>query len=143
MTTTNNSVGSPADLAYHCRQWLCGGTPLYREYSAVNSPLGAARNYSLGIMALGCARADDIIPFAMKSGWNDIQGFHFGVSDLAAFLIEAAVERSFHNKSCGGSSRSNQIDDDLVRFERLPSPSVGDVAEYAMLDFVPFAGSGW
>ena|SRR5271157_4689325 len=88
-------------------------------------------------------RADNVVPFAVKSAGSDVHGLHFSLGNLAAFVIGFGIELGLHDESCLCTSRTDQIDDDLVRFKGLPSPIAGDVTEHTVFDLVPLAGTRW
>ena len=79
----------------------------------------------------------------MKLGQLEIDSAQFGIGDLEADRIDAAIQlgADFQSGWCGGVR--NQIDDDVVTHQRSPPPILGDVAEHALLDLVPLAGPRW
>jgi len=72
-----------------------------------------------------------------------MEATHLGVGDFDAFGIGAFVKFAVHPQAgprCGGC---DQLDHGEPTGQRLAAPSLGDVAEQAVLDLVPLRGSGW
>ena len=65
-----------------------------------------------------------------------------GVADLDAFLIPLGVAFSSVGESGFGGGRGDQFDDGAVGGEWPAAPVHCDVREHAVLDPVPFRGSG-
>jgi hypothetical protein len=72
---------------------------------------------------------------------DDVHAGKFRVGDLDPFLVVAGVKAGVDLQSGAGRGRSDQVDDDLQALQRAPAPVQADVAEEAVLDFVPLAGS--
>ena len=73
----------------------------------------------------------------MKGIALDIEFCHFGVCDLHAFWIGVSIDVAGDGESGIGCRGADQLDDDLVAYERLAAPVLRDVGEEAMLDPVP------
>ena len=76
----------------------------------------------------------------MESITLDIEGHHLRVADLDALWIVACIELATYCQTCPGRGRGNQFDHCFATGQRLAAPGLGDVAEQAMLDLVPFRG---
>src|SRR3954465_10792153 len=61
---------------------------------------------------------------------------------LDPFRIAPRVQHAVHYQPACRCGRGNQIYDGRMADERTASPSLGDVAEQAMLDLVPLRGAG-
>lgn len=72
----------------------------------------------------------------------DVDGRHFIIADLNAFLIEIAIKIARDRKAVFRRSGADQLDDDLVADQRLAAPVLRDVGKETMLDPVPLAGAG-
>jgi hypothetical protein len=72
---------------------------------------------------------------------DHVHGRELGVADLDSFLVLAGVKARVDLQASAGRGRSDQVDDDLQALQRAPAPVQADVAEQAVLDFVPLAGS--
>src|SRR6266576_5230044 len=67
----------------------------------------------------------------------DVERLHLGIADFDAFLVGRAIERALDFQAGFGRRGSDQLDDRHAIDEWSPAPSLGDVAEQAMLDLVP------
>src|SRR5688572_15078374 len=65
------------------------------------------------------------------------------VRHLEASLVGILVQLGPNVEPRSGGRATDQIDHNLAADQGAPAPVVGDVAEHAMLDRVPLAGSGW
>ena len=72
----------------------------------------------------------------------DRERVHLLVGDLSAGRVEAFVQFGADGQSALGGGGADQVHHHLVADQRLAAPVLGDVAEHAMLDLVPFAGAG-
>jgi hypothetical protein len=71
-----------------------------------------------------------------------VEGRHFRIGDHYAFGISVGIEFAADRKTFFRRGVGDQCDHDLQPDERHGAPVLGDVAEHAMLDLVPF-GSAW
>ena len=71
----------------------------------------------------------------------DVEGRHFGVADLDAFLVCVGVEFAADGQAVLGRGRRDQLDDRRPTGERPTAPVLGDVAEQAVLDLVPLCAA--
>ena len=69
----------------------------------------------------------------MKVVAFDVDGRHFIIADLNAFLIEIAIEVAGDRETVFGRGGTDQLDDDLVADQRLAAPVLRDVGEETML----------
>ena len=77
----------------------------------------------------------------MKVVALDVDGRHFVIADLNAFLIEIAIEIAGDRETAFGRSGADQLDDDLVADQRLAAPVLRDIGKKTVLDPVSFAGA--
>ena len=77
----------------------------------------------------------------MKLGQLEIESAEFGVGNLQADRIDASIQFGADLQSCLCRRVRDQIDDDVVTHQWSATPILSDVAEHAMLDLVPLAGS--
>ena len=75
-----------------------------------------------------------LVPFDGERG-------EFLIGDLDSFGVNIFIERCLDLQSFSSPGIADQIDDNLTADEGTPSPVGGDVAEHAVFDFVPLAGS--
>src|SRR3954452_17712798 len=92
---------------------------------------------------LWCAWSDGVVPLRVELVALDIEARHLLVANLDPLRIAPRVQHAVHCQPARRRSRGNQIHDGRMADERAASPSLGDVAEQAMLDLVPLRGSGW
>ena len=69
----------------------------------------------------------------MKVVALDVDGRHFVIADLNAFLIEVTIEIAGDRKPVFGRGGADQLDDDLVADQRLAAPVLRDVGKETML----------
>ena len=74
---------------------------------------------------------------------TDVEAFHLGVADFDAFLINPCVNGALDFEPGLGRRRRDQLDDGGPIRERSAAPILGDAAEQAMLDLVPFRRARW
>ena len=67
-------------------------------------------------------RADGVVPLAMKVVALDVDGGHFVIADLNAFLIEVAIEITRDREAVFGRGGADQLDDDLMADQWLSAP---------------------
>lgn len=79
----------------------------------------------------------------MKFVRFDMQGVDLCRSYFNPGWITSPVQLGADFQTSLGGGVGNQIDDDVMTDQRPAAPVLGDVAEYAMFDLVPFAGSRW
>src|SRR5256885_16900947 len=79
----------------------------------------------------------------MECVWFEMQRLQFCLGHLDAGRIGAAIQvrANFQTGSCG--SVGDQVDNALVADQGSAAPVLSDMAEHAMLDLVPLAGSRW
>ena len=77
----------------------------------------------------------------MKCGQFEVEFCEFSIGDFDASRIDASIQFSAYLQSGLRCRVRDQVDDYVVTDQRSPTPILGDVAEYAMLDLVPFAGA--
>ncbi len=73
---------------------------------------------------------------------GDVDGCHLGVLDLAALHVGALIKGALDGEARLGRGRRDQLDDGDAADQRPPAPVLGDVAEQAVFDLVPFRGAG-
>ena len=78
----------------------------------------------------------------MKIVALDVDGSHFVIADLNAFLIEIAIEIASNRETVFGRGGADQLDDDLVADQWLAAPVLRDVGKETVLDPIPLAGAG-
>ena len=78
----------------------------------------------------------------MKLVGGEVEGTEDGIGDLDAGGVALGVEACVDGEASGGAGVRDQVEDHLVGLEGAAAPVVGDVAEHAVLDLVPFAGAG-
>jgi len=69
----------------------------------------------------------------MKVVALDVDGRHFVIADLNAFLIEVAIEVASDRQAFFGRGSADQLDDDLMADQRLAAPVLRDVGKEAVL----------
>src|SRR3954453_6351556 len=89
------------------------------------------------------AWSDGGVPLRVELVALDIEARHLLVANLDPLRIAPRVQHAVHCQPARRRGRGNQIHDGRMADERTASPSLGDVAEQAMLDRVPLRGSGW
>ena len=67
----------------------------------------------------------------------DVERLHLGIADFDALFVGRGVERALDFQAGFGRCRSNQLDYGHAIDEWSPAPSLRDVAEQAVLDFIP------
>ena len=65
----------------------------------------------------------------MKVVAPDVDGGHFVIADLNAFLVEVAIEVTRDREEVFGRGGADQLDDDLVADQRLAPPVLRDVGK--------------
>jgi hypothetical protein len=84
---------------------------------------------------------EGVVPFTVKVGSFQIQRSQFRIAYLCSGGVAPRVQFGADFQPRFGGCVGNQLDDDFMT-DQWPSPPVlGDVAEHAMLDFVPLAGA--
>jgi hypothetical protein len=68
----------------------------------------------------------------------DIEGAHFGVSDLDPLGIGPRIKLAVQPETGLGRRCGDQFDHGETTCQGLAAPSLGDVTEQSVLDFVPF-----
>jgi hypothetical protein len=103
--------------------------------------LGVGKQLTTGFAVLFLGM-DFIVPITLKLVASDVECGKLRIAYLLAFGILSLVQPCVNLQALRRPRRSNQIHDDLVRFQRDALPIAGDVTEQAMLNLVPFARAG-
>jgi hypothetical protein len=82
------------------------------------------------------------VPFDGQFGKLIVRHLEAGLH-LEAGFVGILVQLGTNVEPGFGGRAADQIDHDLAADQGTPAPVVGDVAEHAMFDLVPLAGSGW
>src|SRR5450755_1476601 len=85
---------------------------------------------------------DRVVPVWMELVAFDVHGGKLLVDDLDPFLVVAGVQARVDLQAGAGRGRADQVDDHLQALKRPSAPVEADVAEHAMLDFVPLRCPG-
>ena len=85
---------------------------------------------------------DRIVPLAMERMAGEVDRSHLSLQHLNSLRIFPFVRFRAHLEASIGRRRSNQLDDGAITAQRLAPPIDADEREQAVLDLVPFAGSG-
>ena len=72
----------------------------------------------------------------------DVQACHLGIAHLESLRIVVGIELAGDAQASGRGGSGDQLDDGEAGGERFAAPVLGDVTEEAVLDLVPFRGSG-
>ena len=67
----------------------------------------------------------------------DVEGLHLRVGDAYRLGIAVLVQLAAYRQAGFRRGGGDEFDDREAADERLPAPSLSDVAEHAMLDLVP------
>jgi hypothetical protein len=87
--------------------------------------------------------ADRVVQFRMPRIGLYIERCHFRFGHPYRFGIAFFVQFAAHRLARLGRGGGDQFDDREAADERLAAPCLGDVAEHAMLDLVPFRCPRW
>src|SRR5262245_33147692 len=79
----------------------------------------------------------------MKRVARDVERSHLGVADLLALFVSAGIERGFDSQSRFGRRRGDEFNHGHPVGEGTGAPVLGDMAEEAMLYFVPLGSTRW
>src|SRR3954463_8692509 len=115
--------------------------PIWRSNPAAPLRTHAQLRATCGM--LWRAWSDGVVPLRVELVALDIEARHLLVANLDPLRIAPRVQHAVHGQPARRRGRGNQIHDGRMADERTASPSLGDVAEQAMLDRVPLRGSGW
>src|SRR5450755_1881980 len=85
---------------------------------------------------------DRVIPVRMELIAGDVDGGQLCRGDFDPFLVVAGVQARVDLQAGAGRGRADQVDDHLQALKRPSAPVEADVAEHAMLDFVPLRRPG-
>src|SRR5262249_2624852 len=85
-------------------------------------------------------RQNRVVPVAMKLRAFDLQGLHLRLTDFDPCGILASIQRRLDTQALRRRRGANKANNHLATLQRLPTPIGGDMAEHAVLDFVPLAG---
>lgn len=69
------------------------------------------------------------------------QGFHFGIGDRFAGLVEGVKQESGDGQPGGGSA--DELQDRVEGAQRCPGPGNADLGKQAVLNGIIFGTSGW
>src|SRR5450755_1588950 len=83
---------------------------------------------------------DGVIPFAVDVVPRDVDGVDLGVGEAELGLVCGRVQAGVDLQAGAGRGRGYQVDHDLIAGQGLCTPVDRDVAEQAVLDFVPLRG---
>jgi len=83
-----------------------------------------------------------VVPISADIMALDIDVVHVGVADFDAGGIGVGVDLGLDLEAGFRGGRGDQLDDGLIADEGLSTSVLGDEREEAMLDLVPFAGTG-
>ena len=86
-------------------------------------------------------RTNRIVPFTVKRVGLELNIVEGLVGDYLAFGVGGSVEFGAYYQTLCRSGVSDQVDDTGKALE-FAAPVPGDMAEHAVLDFIPFAGAG-
>src|SRR5271155_2082298 len=78
----------------------------------------------------------------MERGTSYVEARHFRIGDLYALGVKVRIEFAADRKPFFRRGVGDQRDCDVEAGERHGAPVLGDEAEHAMFDLVPF-GSAW
>src|SRR5712692_8179802 len=95
----------------------------------------------IGSSGWGGAGPDNIVPFTMKLFSLDVEGRDLLVRNFGAGRVGVGVESGDHPEASLGRGGCDQVHDDLMIHQRLPSPALTDEREQPMFDLVPLAGA--
>ena len=84
---------------------------------------------------------DTIIPLTMKFRRDDFNARKILIADHYSGFVVAGVQSGAHHQPGLRRRMGNEIYDHLVAGQRATTPVLGDKAEEAVFDFVPFAGA--
>ena len=71
----------------------------------------------------------------------ECERLHFGIGDFDSYWILSLIQFRFYSQSGRSPGVANELHDGLESSERFTPPVFCNLAEEAMLDLVPFAGS--
>lgn len=78
----------------------------------------------------------------MKVCFFEIDGSQLLIADTKALFVKIGIQFSRDRQSVSRGRAANEIDNDFMAGQRLPPPVHADIAEHAMFDLVPLAGTG-
>ena len=64
---------------------------------------------------------------------------HFFVCHFASGRVLTCVDPAMHFQTCAGAGGADQVDNDLVRFQRYTAPIACDATEQSMFDLGGFS----
>src|SRR5919199_5485034 len=83
----------------------------------------------------------NVIPVAVEWGGFELDAGQFRVWDFDAGRVGCGVEFRLDRQSGTRGGIADEVDDHLQAEQRSATPVLGDVAEQAVLDHVPLAGT--
>src|SRR3954454_14060735 len=86
--------------------------------------------------------ADGVVPFRVEGVGVEVEGCHLLVGDFDALWVGGGVESAADGQAGLGGGVADECADGDATDERRCAPSLGDVAEHAVLYFVPLRCSG-
>lgn len=78
-----------------------------------------------------------VVPFPVEGLRYQTNISHLLVRDPLALGIGFLIESALYRQPRPGRGGRNQLDDDLMSYQGLAAPVLGDERKEAMLDFVP------
>jgi hypothetical protein len=85
---------------------------------------------------------DEVVQLAVELGKSEAEVFEFFIGDCDSGVVLARVLGSANDEARRRGCARDEIDDDGVGRQRMPTPVFGDQTEQPMLDLVPLAGTG-
>jgi hypothetical protein len=82
-----------------------------------------------------------IVPFPVERRRNKVDLGHLGVGNPSPFRIGPFIEPTLNSQPRLGRGGRDQLDNDLMRHQRLAPPVLRDKGKEPMLDLVPLPGS--
>src|SRR5215203_3692851 len=81
--------------------------------------------------------ADGVVPFRVEGVGVEVEGCHLLVGDLDALWVGGGVEFAADGQAGLGGGVADEFDNGDATDQRRCAPGLGDVAEHAVLYFVP------
>jgi hypothetical protein len=80
---------------------------------------------------------DGVVPFAVEFIQSNLDRVHFGIGNGNPFWVGVRVEFAQDLQTRLRCRGADQIDDDLITYQRFGTPVLRDEREQPMFDFVP------
>lgn len=84
---------------------------------------------------------DTVVPFPMEFIPTDPELGHFLIRDFDPLLVGIGIQRGMNRQTLFRPGIGNEVDNRIQTNKGPPAPVLGNVAEHAVLDLVPLAGS--